>query len=551
MTPKRSRSPWPLRYWKSLRWNLHCRYPSTFSSSFDSTGDIYKKRDPEDNQASRLPTGEIVRTPIVWGAEVYGPSEIDALYENLERLGWNKGRHSLDVGVISWISEQRTYGTSGTYNIGFVTRKDETRYLFRDHFAALPSEVDYLIVQIHQLSTSLTCLLVGFVLTDEASCWYERELESDRETVNEPLPRLGSFRILRVEDLKRRSVDQARASYRSLVARWFVKEVPGFFSGADNGKRLPTAELIETSKANCIAFNNREPVPRADWRGIILWRRWFEGWSSTRCPALRLLLDNFDDDMRYHAVAAIAKSEVAEKDLQLYGGSIVAYCETLLSGTLAHNAAVAWLREANKGVKLSRERLKSSSTNKTGTMLETIAGFFTFSAGLPAVAEELRAISEKPGWYEHYCEDFTSRRLAPEKDSETLQLPDAMRKRTNHLAENLLRDEASLREQFEQFASVLSVRESLKAQRRMEWLTVGAFFVALMSLLATLPPVKDWPGRIETLLEEPSDTHQDRLSPQPTRYDESNSCQSFVEQSQNPRAWERSFQIGVPVGVCR
>ena len=51
------------------------------------------------------------------------------------------------------------------------------------------------------------------------------------------------------------------------------------------------------------------------------------------------------------------------------------------------------------------------------------------------------------------------------------------------LAKNVLAEEHALREHLEQLSNILSVRESVTAQRRMEWLTVAALIVAFMSLI--------------------------------------------------------------------
>ncbi|MEA3591891.1 hypothetical protein OIN95_14510, partial [Staphylococcus aureus] len=56
------------------------------------------------------------------------------------------------------------------------------------------------------------------------------------------------------------------------------------------------------------------------------------------------------------------------------------------------------------------------------------------------------------------------------------------------MANRLTEEEVSIREHFEQVSAVLSVRESIKAQRRMEWLTVLALVVAFASLMVAFLP---------------------------------------------------------------
>ena len=68
------------------------------------------------------------------------------------------------------------------------------------------------------------------------------------------------------------------------------------------------------------------------------------------------------------------------------------------------------------------------------------------------------------------------------------------------MAVEVISEERSIREHFEQLSTVLSVRESVRAQKRIEWLTVVALIVAAASFFVALPPIKDWPDGPKTLL---------------------------------------------------
>ena len=69
---------------------------------------------------------------------------------------------------------------------------------------------------------------------------------------------------------------------------------------------------------------------------------------------------------------------------------------------------------------------------------------------------------------------------------------------THHLAERLARDEAAAREIFEQLASVVSIQESIGAQRRMDVLTYVEIVVAAASLAAAIEPPKECWSDIKT-----------------------------------------------------
>jgi hypothetical protein len=82
-------------------------------------------------------------------------------------------------------------------------------------------------------------------------------------------------------------------------------------------------------------------------------------------------------------------------------------------------------------------------------------------------------------------------------DDEPREFAHALREQTKFLATRAIAEEHSLREHFEQLSSVLSVRESIRTQRRMEWLTVVALLVAMGSLWIALPPFEEWRVRME------------------------------------------------------
>jgi hypothetical protein len=114
-------------------------------------------------------------------------------------------------------------------------------------------------------------------------------------------------------------------------------------------------------------------------------------------------------------------------------------------------------------------------------------------------------------WYQE-CGDFVTQEWGHDRNR-AYTLAEALASRMRGLAEHFSKDEASTREQFEQFASILSIKESIRAQKRMEILTVVALLVAFLSLLAALPSISEWPndirkwvGRVEVFARTPPAT---------------------------------------------
>lgn len=484
----------------SVRWQVYRRFPNLLLGRCERQHDI--ERDERENQENRVDSEEDLLVPIIWATEVFGPGEIDSFYEHVKRLGWDKNLTRFDGGPTRWISEQRLYGLGGNYNIGVVTRDSDKRF-FRvdyDYHAPLPDEVDYLQVKIHQVSNSTTCVTIGFILKPVPRTWYREELNADRKTFRRTVPKSKSILVLSPKNQKHESIERTRAKYRAIAIVWFKEHMAGFFSNQKIENLLPTAELITCAKTTAlVGMSDERRGKRPRWLHTLLPIGMREIWASASFPALRLTFNEFEENSRHHAVFSLKTSEVPSTNLVQYGGvnadGYTNFVNTHVDEVLAHLATQAYLTEAARIVKRSREQLRPNhSSNEVEPALKAIASFFHETAGLPAVAHDIVRRGDSPTWY-HECGDFVI------QDSylcgnRNYTLAEALASRMLGLAEQFSKDEVSTREQFEQFASILSIKESVRVQKRMEILTVVALVVAFLSLLAALPSISEWPRDI-------------------------------------------------------
>ena len=123
-------------------------------------------------------------------------------------------------------------------------------------------------------------------------------------------------------------------------------------------------------------------------------------------------------------------------------------------------------------------------------MLDKIQSFFDRTLGAPAVAAELRSRSESYAQYHHECSRF----LAPAwtENEEQRDIAKTLKDWTNRLSTQVIAEEYSAREHFEQLANILSIRESVRTQRRMERFTIAALLVAIGSFAIAILPLKEW-----------------------------------------------------------
>jgi hypothetical protein len=187
--------------------------------------------------------------------------------------------------------------------------------------------------------------------------------------------------------------------------------------------------------------------------------------------------------------AAIDESRFSEEAMKPYGGksmnSLIHACHNELHFVLPQAATAAYLRQQTRYLNIVREQLKESHSKSFNLKrtLHTIGEFFDRTLGVPALARELAGKSKSQNWYPGEYE-FT----APSWTSQALpqQLSEILRSSTNFMATRLAQDETVMREHFAQVSSILSTRENIKVQHRMELLTVVAVVVAVLSLLVAL-----------------------------------------------------------------
>lgn len=500
---------WASRLIRQAKWRAHWLMPNTVPPPHGGEKAYHARRDRESNEASRIPEDEQLRLSVVWGVELFGPAEVESLYDSLRRLNWTSGiGRSKEDGALTWVRHQREYGGAGSwYNVGLVTEgSDRGRLLMIDNYASMPEGVEHLLVRIFQLTPSLTSVLVGFVFKDYFAQSYAVELNRDRKTVRERTLRRSSISILDPGHLKGRSLELARSRTRDVARRWFDANLPGFFCGLPND-RMPTAELITTQAHHLFSEENDRPTSiHFGWRRLVSNSSRFDVWTYADCSGLRFVTgDRGRTKETPHLVVALCTSDVPGDALKHWGGherhAYVAYCHERMDGILSNYAGLAFLRETSKDLKTSRAALNigNVSRRKSVRALEQIQSFFDRSLGTPAVATELLDRSKYVSYYKHECARFLSPGWA--KEEVQREYGSDLCEQTQFLASKVISEEHSMREHFEQLSSILSVRESVRAQRRMEWLTVVALALAAASLYAALPPMKDWPNQIKPYME--------------------------------------------------
>ncbi|WP_152973716.1 hypothetical protein [Pseudomonas libanensis] len=481
---------WLSKLVRKIKWRIKWLLPNIFSNLLETESSFSRDHDLLSNQESRVPETEELRIQIIWGAEVYGPSETESLCENLARLGWTAGSGSSKRGDASeWVRRQRSYGHGGWYNVGIVSSPgDSHKYFLPTNETKLPDKVDYLIVKIYQLTPALTSIVVGFVLKEHVSTIYESKLSKTRTRYYERTKRQGIFRIS-PEEIKNRDIIKSRQDLRNIAQDWFSSQLPGYFCNSDI-HRLPTAELITTNNSPLLP-DVKIRCERSDrWRDIIAPCPPHDIWSSSTGLGVSFTSRNELKDDPVHLIICLCKAEVSDDAIKYRGDRsnrvFVSHAAELMEGVISNFAGLGFLTEALKNLRVSRTSLEIRKVNEDGSLLalEKIQAFFDKSLGTPVVAAELRNRSEHVSNFAHDCGLFTSPSWRTDDPQRTISKE--LCQHTNSLAKQVIIEDHSLREHLEQLSSIISVRESIKAQRKMEKLTICALLVAIISALITI-----------------------------------------------------------------
>jgi hypothetical protein len=417
---------------------------------------------------------------------------VQDLQDKLQALKWSAGyRRPVNDNAANWVKVQSAYGSAGSwYNVGVVTRLGEHRlFPLAENKADLPGEVDYLTVSMLQISPSLTCVLIGFMLRESFASAYSTTLAQNKYTITERSNGWGLTRISPAEQ-KRRSVEATRSRLQEVVRTWFASNIPGFFSGG-SGVKLPTAELVVTTSEHLL--NDSIFREGARWKALISDAPHYDVWVSEEHPALRLS-GTFDslNEHPSHTIISLCSSLMPdngflnERTARRYQN----FCEHELKWVLAHHGCVIFLQEIAREIKQSRAALRIGLANSRGSsvVLQDIQGFFDRMLGTPAVLTELHDKCRNPAHFEGSCGKFTA--IGWSEAQGDRNLTTSQYEQTKFLSNQNLSAEHGAREHFEQLSSVLSVRESVKAQQRMEIITIVALLVSVASLIAAIPSLK-------------------------------------------------------------
>lgn len=474
---------------RKMVWPFHARYPNLIANPYGEDKTYYRKHDAEANAKSALDEDVSLRLGCIMVSEIFGPNEIEALYGGLEKIGWDRERTPVrDDSNISWLKEQRLYGSEGHMPLGWIHRpKEAKKYVGIRYTAEFPKQFSCLLVTISQLTPSTTCLSVGFVLTDEAALEYANAINEPAKTTYVPKRRSRAYSIMGVEHVKEERVRSVRQKYRNIGIDWMSKNFPGFFSAHCENSQFPTAEFLSLERFT--PFDKDAPRDRGwgHWSRFVNIEHDFRSWACSSVPSLKFSFDAaWRDKIPNHMTVALRWDTLSDEDLKTHSGDSLAnrtyFANQRLYGIIARYALASYLREWLRSFKETRQSLSERSKARRSTSeVEKISAFFRRSIGVPSIAREVLVLSKDDASFLWNATGFTQKSQRDEE--KPYEIKEGLKSLLGRLSQQLLEEDQNTREFLNQLSSAIGTKESIAAQRRMEWVAILALLVAVVTAL--------------------------------------------------------------------
>ncbi|WP_146038081.1 hypothetical protein [Tabrizicola aquatica] len=470
-------------------WKIHARFPNFIPDPYGNRLENWRSRDANENIESAIPDGNNVQLGLISVSEIFGPNEIETLYASLERLGWHQERYPIqNQSHVDWLKNQRMYGTGGTIPLGWVHRSEDKKKNFNVRYTAdFPKAFSSLLVSITQLTPSVTCISVGFVLTEEASFTYKNEINLPAQTTLVPHWRSGSYSVKSVSHVKADRIKQARETYRSLAISWVGKNFPGFFKVRCGPNLIPTAEYQVLEGFTPFDWDTSRDLPSHHWSHFLGHDRAFDSWVNSSTPSLRFSFDTSpNEEFPNHLTVALRWDSLNADDTRHYDTKTLSgkvyFAHERVDGIIAKNVLCCYLRELLRSLKEARQSLSISQTRRQSiSEIEQISSFFRNSVGVPSIAREALELSEDDASFRWNATGFVQQDRPDRK--RTLEIKDGLKSLLQRLSRKLLEEDQDTRDYLNQLSSAVGTRESMAAQKRMEILTWLAIIISLTSAI--------------------------------------------------------------------
>jgi len=467
-----------------IRAAIHKRFPRLIEHpSVAGFRAYHVTRDPEQNEKTRPPHDEFVDFRCIWAVELYTPAHMEALLSSFQKLGWDRDDSVGRDGPADWIQRLREgqYG-GGWYNFGLVRRANSSNKVgIYDRVAPLPPNVEYASGELFSLTSSLTCIVMGFIFEEDFASRFDHALRTDRKTYLTPLRR--GHRVIDPETQKADHINQIRADSRHLAGEWFSKHLPGLFASGLLSGEFPTCEFVALRKAKPFPVRSNDGNLPPSYLSILDMDVNLDSWFWSEMPGLKFSWPpKRTKRNHYHSILAICETEFDDKILKTWGGNNrftqISYVDQMIKGLLSRWAILPMLAGYTKHVNAIRDSaiIRNNAGSDPLKILRSLGQHVSYNIDIAAVTSELIPYVNERSLFSREINQFKLCDAERNQDEE-ISISKGLAFQINEQATWLQKTDQSLRDHLSQYGSLLGATENIRLQR-----ILTAFTILIMIL---------------------------------------------------------------------
>ena len=458
----------------------------------------FRQGDHSRNAESTPPPEETIELCCVWAAEIYTPAHTESLAQALRNFDQEtRTTSSVSGDLASWFegTQRQLYGGAMCFLGTWVPKGEADSWIIRDRIVNLPAAVKYANGMMFSLSSTLTCIVVCFVLNEEMSDCYDSSLKSDRETFLTPNAGGASFHM----PINQKSDDiwRLRSELSKMAQTWFRENLPGAFSSQMDELAMPTCELI--------TFSDAIPFPDTDEPTTPLYVRLLgldghgDAWKYSDLPGLRFGFHSRPKKgPNNHATLAINLRHwwEANPDRESHDAksSLLSYVNWPVPELMSIWAIEPLLQNFAENL----VRIQNSTVFHAGQgedyveVLRQLTNHVSSLSDLSAVSADLDERNTKRNRPLFMGSPFTPVRTGRHAGSTTLDI--ALWRSIKERAKWLGSTDRNIRDRLSQIGAFVGAQENVRLQKKVSALTWVILVVTILAIVVTVcqPLLQEW-----------------------------------------------------------
>jgi hypothetical protein len=448
--------------------------------------------DEDENAATHLPVGEHVRVPVIWLAEFFTPTTIDALTTGIGELirksdgTWLRSNED----PLTWIRSSRRQGGGGWHNLAYV-RPGKPRLLpSRTVLDELPVGITSVHLMLNTVSTTVTVLTAAFRLNAGRAAELNGVLDKRYVTRPEPQPE-GTYEIDGVWRQKERAAEEWRAKLHREAAHWLAQRFPGSLHRlAPN--QIPIIELLLTENySSWDIVANPDQIP--GWAEVLDLSGWAKiHWNSIGSPQGLRLKEYTTHWVRPDDRNVLVLSGMNREITGISPGSTadeaIGMMDEMAGRLIARWGLVVLLQELDKQTSTIQDAAaRASSRQSAHALSEMQRQILRTGIDSRIVVGDIVDFANSPAWKN--VVDFTaatpavlSSSSSPQPATQATFLNETWRVRATIDGKRIIEQESDLREILNTSAQLAAASANLRLQRTAVWIAVISLLVAIIAI---------------------------------------------------------------------